>query len=200
MRKGFILILILPLVLGSCAQIFKKDRGFRETQAVAVNGAMVRSGLKPMGGKQGFSFSAMIYAAGVGSTDGPFLWRVEAEGQQGVHEWLRVNQVRVSTEKTNRKEEYPRSNLGVEAPFKKDPSQKGGSFAQYQIPGKLAVKPEIDGRMTIHLNVSIKASGRVKSEWIKFELDPETKWTTDSVFFPSEIVKSFRGNPRGWKW
>jgi len=35
------------------------------------------SGLKPLGGKAGASLSAMVVAAGTGTLDGPFLWRVE---------------------------------------------------------------------------------------------------------------------------
>ncbi|MGJ8696241.1 MAG: hypothetical protein ACSHYF_07975 [Verrucomicrobiaceae bacterium] len=190
----------MPLILGSCAQMYMKDHGFRDTPPVEVNSAQVRSGLKPMGGKAGFSMSAMVYAAGTGTLDGPFLWRVEAEGEEGVHEYLRVNKVRVSTKMTKRDEWYPRKFLGINAPFEKLPGEEGKSFAQYQIPGRLTVMPREDGEVTIYLNVSVKARGVVKSEWIKFKLEPETKWKTDSVFLPTEIVKSVRGNPREWNW
>ncbi|MDB4377806.1 hypothetical protein N9Z33_02000 [Akkermansiaceae bacterium] len=54
--------------------------------------------------------------------------------------------------------------------------------------------------MIIHLNVSVKASGVVKSKWIKFTLEPESKWKSDTVSLPTEIVKSVRGNPREWNW
>jgi len=141
-----------------------------------------------------------VYMAGVGSTDGPFQWRVEGEGVAGEHEWLRVNKIRVRTEKTKRDEWYPARNLGINAPFKKVPGENGKSFAAYQIPGKLSVMPEIDGRISIHLSVAVKRSGVVKTEWIKFELAPETKWKTDSVFLPTEVVKSFRDDPREWDW
>lgn len=50
-----------------------------------------------MGGKVGISMSAMVVAAETGTLDGPFLSRVEAEG---VHEYLRVNKIRVSNETT----------------------------------------------------------------------------------------------------
>ena len=36
---------------------------------------------------------------------------------------------------------YPRSNLGVNAFFNKVPREKGRTYAQYQIPGKLTVMP-----------------------------------------------------------
>ena len=195
-----ILSVLSLLLFPSCATMYMKDHGFRETPAVEVNGAQVKSGLKPMGGSAGMAFSAMVVAAGTGTTDGPFLWRVEAEGQEGVHEYLRVNKIRVTTSKTKRDEWYPRQNLNVNAPFKKIPGEKGKNFAQYQIPGKLTVMPREDGEITIHLNISVKANGRVQSEWIKFKLEPETKWKNDSVFLPTEIVKSVRGNPREWNW
>ncbi|MDA7863414.1 hypothetical protein N9221_00025 [Akkermansiaceae bacterium] len=187
----------LPFLLGSCASMYMKDHGFRETPAVEVNGAQVQSALKPMGRKAGIAISAMIVAGGTGTLDGPFLWRVEAEG---VHEYLRVNKIRVTTKTTNRDEWYPRANLGINAKFKKIPGEKGKAFAQYQIPGKLTVMPREDGKVIIHLNVSVKASGVVKSKWIKFTLEPESKWKSDTVFLPTEIVKSVRGNPREWNW
>ena len=78
-----------------------------------------------MGGKAGISMSAMVVAAGKGTSDGPFPWRVEAEGVDGVHEYLRVNKIRVSTETTKRDKWYPRSNLNVNAPFVKRPEERG---------------------------------------------------------------------------
>ena len=177
-----------------------KDHGFRDTPAVEVNGAQVKSALKPMGGKAGIAISAMIVAGGTGTLDGPFLWRVEAEGQEGVHEYLRVNKIRVTTETTKRDEWYPRSKLNINAPFVKIPGEEGKTFAQYQIPGKLTVMPRDDGKVIIHMNVSVKASGKVKSKWIKVSLEPESKWKTDTVFLPTEVVKSFRGDPRQWDW
>ncbi len=180
--------------------MYMKDHGFRETPSVEVNGAQVKSGLKPMGGKAGIAISAMIVAGGTGTLDGPFLWRVEAEGVEGVHEYLRVNKIRVSTKTTKRDEWYPQSKLGVNAEFEKIPGEKGKTFAQYQIPGKLTVMPREDGETLIHLNVSVKAKGLVKSKWIKFKLEPESKRKTETIFIPTEIVKSVRGNPREWDW
>jgi hypothetical protein len=83
--------------------MYIKDHGFRKTEAVEINGASVKSALKPRGGSRGFAISAMIIATGTGTLDGPFLWRVEAEGQEGVHEWLRVNKAKVTTETTKRR-------------------------------------------------------------------------------------------------
>ncbi|MDA7891693.1 hypothetical protein N9Z23_01865 [Akkermansiaceae bacterium] len=186
--------------LQSCVQSVMKDHSFKKTEAVEINGAKVKSALKPLGGKGGISLSAMIYAAGTGTLDGPFRWRVEAEGAEGEHEWIRVNQARVTTEKTKRSEPYPRKYLGSQAKFVPIPGEEGKTFAKFEIPGKLTVFPRDDGKTKIHLDVSVRAKGRTELKWILFELEPESEWKTESIFLPAEIVKSLRGNPREWDW
>lgn len=191
---------ILCFSIASCAQMLMKDHGFRKTPAVEINGAQVNSAVKPMGGKAGLALSAMFYSAGTGTLDGPFIWRVEAEGEEGVHEWIRVNQARVTTEKTKRSEPFPRSYLGGKSRFVPLPGEKGKTFAKFQLPGKLKVFPRDDGKIKIHLNVSVHAKGRTETRWVLFELEPQSKWKTETVFLPVEIVKSFGGNPREWDW
>ena len=191
---------LLLLTCPSCVQFFTKNHSYRPSQAVEINGAKVSSALKPMGGESNFSVSAMVYSAGSGTLDGPFLWRVEAEGQTDTHDWLRVNEVRVSTTLTNRRERFPRSLLGQKTLFKALPDQKGRSFAKFQLPGKLKVMPRTDGKISLHLNVTVSARGKEESQWIRFELEPETKRATESIFLPSEIVEDIRGNPREWDW
>ncbi|MGC6566649.1 MAG: hypothetical protein ACON38_13695 [Akkermansiaceae bacterium] len=117
------------LLLSSCAHMLMKDHGFRKTQPVLINGAEVTATLKPMGGSSGLAISAMVVASGTGTLDGPFLWRVEAEGDDGVHEWIRVNKAKVTTEKTKRSEPYPSRHLGVNAKFEPLPDETGRSFA-----------------------------------------------------------------------
>ena len=80
--------------------------------------------------------------------------------------------------------------------FNKVPREKGRTYAQYQIPGKLTVME--DGKVIIHLNILVKASDKMKDQKIKFALEPETKWKTDRVFLPTKIVKRVGGNPREW--
>ena len=92
---------LIVLLLPSCIQTVLKDHNFTKGNPVEINGAQVVSSVKPMGGKGGFSISAMVFAAATGSLDGPFLWRVEAEGVEGEQEWIRVNEARVTTEKQN---------------------------------------------------------------------------------------------------
>lgn len=191
---------IISLSFASCAQMLMKDHGFRKTPAVEINGAQVNSAVKPMGGKGGLALSAMVYSAGTGTLDGPFIWRVEAEGEEGVHEWMSVNQARVTTGKTKRSEPFPRSYLGGKSKFVPLPREKGKSFAKFQLPGKLKIYPREDGIIKIHLNVSVRANGRTETQWVLFELEPESKWKTETIFLPVEIVKSIGGNPREWDW
>jgi hypothetical protein len=99
-----------------------------------------------------------------------------------------------------RSEPYPRKYLGSQSKFVPIPGEKGKAFAKFEIPGKLTVFPRKDGKTKIHLNVSVRAKGRTESKWLLFELEPESKWKTESIFLPVEIVKSFRGNPREWDW
>jgi|GEM_PF-3044295 len=61
-----------------------------------------------LGGKSRFSTTAMIYSAGSGTLDGPFLRRIKAEGRTGVHEWHRLDEARVSTALTKRRERFTR--------------------------------------------------------------------------------------------
>ena len=191
---------VIPLFLSSCVQMFLKDHGFRKSASVEINGAQVNSALKPMGGGSGLAISAMVFSAGTGTLDGPFIWRIEAEGRTGTHEWLRVNAVRVTTEKTKRSEPFPSTHLGIKASFVPLPRGEGRSFAKFQIPGKLTVFPRKDGKIKIHVNVSVHAAGSTETEWLLFEMAPESKWKNETVFLPIEIVKNFRGNPREWDW
>lgn len=198
-RLGIPLSLVC-LLLSGCVQMFLKDHNFRQSHPVEINGAKVKTAVKPMGGSSGIAISAMVFSTGAGSLDGPFIWRVEAEGRAGVHEWLRVNEVRVTTEKTKRSEPFPESHLGFKARFVPLPREKEKSFAKFQLPGKLTVFPREDGKVKIHVNVSIRTSARTETEWLLFELEPESKWKNEAIFLPAEIVRNFRGNPREWDW
>lgn len=200
MKGRLLLASLVSLLLPGCIQMFFKDHNFQRSAPVEINGASVNSALKPMGGSSGLAVSAMFFSTGTGTLDGPFIWRIEAEGVEGEHEWIRVNQIRVTTEKTKRSEPFPRSRLGVKDKFVPLPREEGKSFAKSQIPGKLTVFPRKDGKIKIHVNVSVRSSGRTETKWLLFELLPESKWKNESVFLPSEIVRSFRDNPREWDW
>ncbi len=188
------------LLLSSCASMIMKDHGFQKTSSVEINGAQVNSGVKAMGGSGGLAISALFFAAGTGTLDGPFIWRVEAEGKEGEHEWLRLNEARVTTEATKRSEPFPKEHLGQRSKFIPIPNEEGKTFAKFQLPGKLTVFPRDDGKIKIHLNVSVRANGRTVTKWVLFEMEPESKWKKETIFLPVEIVKNFHGNPREWDW
>jgi len=197
--------LVLPMLtvcLSSCAHVFTKSNTYDTSSAVTINGAKVSSGLKPMGGQGGFSLSAMIYSAGSAKLEGPFIWRIEAEGQADEHTKLVVHRVKVETSKTNRKEWYPTKSLGVDTAFVDYKKEPGKSFAVYQIPGRLKVDSVKDGDITIYADVTIASKSRTERKNVKFFLPAEeNKKEKEFLFFPAEIVSSFgQQDPRQWNF
>lgn len=197
--------LILPILavsLSSCAHVFTKSNTYDTSSAVTINGAKVSSGLKPMGGQGGFSLSALIYSAGSAKLEGPFIWRIEAEGQTDEHTKLVVHRVKVETSKTNRKEWYPAKSLGVDTAFVNYKKEPGKSFAVYQIPGRLKVDSVKDGDITIYADVTIASKSRTERKNVKFFLPAEeNKKEKEFLFFPAEIVSSFgQQDPRQWNF
>lgn len=199
----FFLAILAGFSLSSCAQFFVKDRTYEATGGLELNGAEVTSNVKPMGGKAGASISAMVYNAGFGETDGPFLWRIEALGQEGVHESLTVHQILVRTEKTKRSEPYPAKWLGTDSPFElmRGKENKGKVFAKFQMPGELEVFPEVDGKITMEADLSIKANGKSERRKVTFAMEPKIGRETQTIFVPTELVNSFgRKDPTEWDW
>jgi len=183
--------------LSSCASFFLKEKSYETEGTSEVNGAIVGSAVKPMGGEQGFSFSAMIVGVGAGVSDGPFLWRIEAEGEEGVHETLTVHRLQVTTEKTGRSEPFPGEWLGKAVAFEPyvQKEKAGKTFAKVQLPGKLEVYPEIDGAIVM------EARGRVERQRVKFAMNPTEDRRTETLFVPTELVKSFgKKDPTEWTW
>ena len=189
------------LMTSGCGHVYLKTESYAAGEAVSINGAQVRSAVKPNGGQEGFSFSAMVYTAGSGSLDGPFLWRIEAEGREGVHESMTVHRLKVTTEKTRRSEWYPSRYLGEAAPFQPVRGEEGGTtFAQFQIPGELEVYPQKDGMIAILAEVSVKSTTRSERRIVRFRLHPESSRGVETLNVPAEIVKSFQGpDPTEWK-
>lgn len=194
---------LLVLFLNSCAHFYVKEKTYVTSGEADVNGAQVTSAVKGMGGKAGMSISAMVYNAATGETDGPFLWRIEARGQEGVHESLTVHRLRVRTEKTNRNEPFPGEWLNKAAPFEplKGRKNAGKTFAKVQLPGKLEVFPEKDGRITMEAELSVKANGRSERKRLTFEMEPQVGRKNEMVFLPTEIAGSLgRKDPTEWQW
>ncbi|MBT8036830.1 MAG: hypothetical protein KJO21_04735 [Verrucomicrobiae bacterium] len=177
-----------------------KSHTYQKSSVVTINGAMVGSSVKPMGGKPGFALSAMVYMAGSATLDGPFIWRIEAEGNKGEHQSMVVHRVKVTTSKTKRSEWYPREHLGYRMPFVPFKKEPGKVYAHFQIPGKLKVYPRTDGDITILADVSVKSTQGTGRKLVKFQLQSDTTKDVEFINLPAEIVKGAQKDPREWKW
>lgn len=200
MKSFHLLIATLSFIFASCGHIFTKSHTYQKSSTVAINGAQVGSSVKPMGGKSGFALSAMVYMAGSATLDGPFIWRIEAAGKDGVHQSMVVHRVKVTTSKTKRSEWYPAYHLGYTQPFKSFKKEPGKSYAVFQIPGKLKVYPRSDGDITILADISVKSKRRTERRLVKFQLKSDTTKDVEFINLPAEIVKGAQNDPREWKW
>lgn len=201
--KALLVSLVAMLSLNSCAHFFVKEKTYVTEGESQVNGALVTSAVKGMGGKAGISVSAMVYNAAAGETDGPFLWRIEARGKKGEHESLTVHSLRVKTEKTSRNEPFPSKWLNKAAPFEemKGKKNEGVVFAKFQLPGKLEVFPEVDGEITMTVDLTIKANGRSERKTLAFQMQPQVGRKNEMIFLPTEIVSSLgKKDPTEWQW
>ncbi len=196
----FLLPIIATVSLTSCGHIITKSNTYDTSSAVTINGAKVSSGVKPTGGNGGMALSAMIYTAGSSKLEGPFIWRIEAEGKADHHTRLVVHRLKVETSKTKRREWYPSDKLGGYVEFINYDKEPGKSYAVYQVPGKLSVFPEKDGDITIYADVTISSKTKSDRKVVKFSLSAEQdKKETEFLFFPAEIVKGLgQRDPRGW--
>jgi len=195
-----VLVVVCLCSLTSCGHIVTKSHTYHKSDAVEINGAKLRGAVKPMGGKSGFSLSAMIYMAGSATLDGPFIWRFEAEGLEGQHQSMIVHRVKVVTSKTKRSDWYPQKHLGYLTPFEPVKGEPGVVYAVFQIPGKLKVYPRDDGDITIFADISITSKDGKKRSLVKFNLAAETTKDVEFISIPSEIIKGSDEDPRDWQW
>lgn len=200
MNRYFLLTSALCLAVNSCGHIYTKSHSYQKSATVSINGAQVGGAVKPEGGKGGVSMSAMVYMAGAATLDGPFRWRIEAEGIEGVHKSLKVHRVKVVTSKTKRSEWYPSRHLGSAVPFKPYKKEPGKAFANFQIPGKLKVYPRTDGNIMIIADISVTTGRKTERRQVKFRLQSTTKKDMDFISLPAEIIKGSRKDPREWEW
>lgn len=185
--------------LGGCAALVA-DRHTYEAEAaspaVVVNGASVRLRMKAEGTENGaFVISAMVVTAGRATFDGPFRWRVDAEGEAGRHEWIQVHRIRMRTDETKRDEWYPERRLGERAVFRQ---RDDGFRASYRIPGLLNVKPREDGALDVWVDLTVHADGRSVRRVARFRMAPAHKEANEFVFFPAEIVSNIGKGPEDW--
>jgi len=177
--------------------------GNRSTYGLAgdgadINGAKVTMQVKPEGTSGGsYSLSAMVVGVGVANLDGPFRWRIEAEGREGLHEAMYVTGLRTVTAKTKRDERFPERWLGEKIAFTRKKAYAPGVVkAVFEIPGRLEVKPSEDGALEVFAEILIVANGRNNvRQVVRFRLDPASKKDREVIFLPAEIVSSI-GKPK----
>lgn len=195
--KLHMVVLLVCGMSASCMGLYgnRSTYGFSGS-AAEVNGAEVSMQVKPEGTSSGsYMLSAMVVGVGVANLDGPFSWRIEAVGREGIHEAMYVTELRTMTAMTKRDERFPRSWLGKRVDFVRKKSYDPGVVkALFDIPGRLEVKPGEDGALEILAKVTVVARGRRVTEVVKFRLDPTSKKDSKVVFLPAEIVSSI-GKP-----
>lgn len=191
---------IMAALTSSCGHIITKSHTYTRSEPVEINGAMVRSAVKPAGGNSGFGLSAMVYMAGSATLDGPFIWRIEAEGEKQKHQSMVVHRIKVITSKTKRSDWYPQKQLGYLISFKESKRDPGKVYAVFQIPGKLKVYPREDGDITILADISVTSNKGTRRNLVKFDLIAETTKDVEFISLPSEIIKGSEEDPRDWKW
>ncbi len=166
---------------------------------VRVHGADIRMQVKPEGTDGGsYAISAMVVSAAVATLDGPFRWRIEATGEIGRQEYLVVHRIRTKTEKTKRDEWYPAALLGKRADFQRAKGDSGPTRAVYPIPGRLEVKPQVDGALEVFVDLTVVAQGQRERKLVRFRMDPSQKRQDEFIFVPTEIISSFGKSSADW--
>ena len=190
----------LCISLSACVSLIaKKNTYSASSPAVTVNGASIRMQVKPEGATNGsYAVSAMVVSAAVATLDGPFSWRIEANGQPGAQEYFVVHRIRTKTSITKRDEWYPVSHLGKRADFKtiKDLAT---TRAVYPIPGLLKVKPKDDGAMEIFVDLTVAGYGHSERKLVRFRMPPSQKRQDEFIFIPTEIVENIGKSPADWQ-
>lgn len=199
-------MLAFVLALTGCVSFYGNRSTYGQAGGGAViNGATVSMQVKPEGTSGGsYALSAMVVGAAVANLDGPFRWRIDAVGKEGVHEAMFVRRLRTVTSITERDEWFPESWLGKRTDFVRKKSYAPGEVrAVFDIPAKLDVKPSVDGALDVFADVIIVAKGSRVRKTVKFHLDPASKKDREVVFIPAEIITGI-GKPmseweeKGW--
>ena len=91
-------VLVLALLGSGCVGFYGTRSTYGGQGGAEVNGAVVSMAVKPEGTSGGsYAVTAMVVGVAVANLDGPFRWRIEAEGKEGVHEALYVQRLRTVT-------------------------------------------------------------------------------------------------------
>lgn len=187
------LVLLIPCFLVSCAahkSVVPDKSVVRNSPAVWLNGAEVRSEVKAMKGEGALDKPKVAYRAGTSQLDGPFFWSFTAEGTEGEHLSMIVEGVQISTGKTRRNVQIPQSMVGQEVAFsleqlekpkrsffkkpeKEDEEAKKPKWlASYALPSSLQLYPKVDGKIVVAAKIRITTAERSDSEWVNFALLP----------------------------
>ena len=196
--RGIIRSFIAACGLGcltSCVALKGTKHTYLAGVPVKMADAEVNLAFRPEGTRSGsIMVSAMVVGGGVATFDGPFRWRVEAIGREGVHELLVVHRIRTKTSLTGRDEWFPAAELGRSAEFRPLRDHPGKVRARYPIPGLLRVEPETDGRLDVWVDLGIRSGQRWQRQTLHFRLDPGVKSQDEFVFLPVEVARSI-GTP-----
>ncbi len=190
-------MMMFSLLLPSCMSFYGNRSTYGQIGGGAqINGATVSMQVKPEGTSGGsYALSAMVVGVGVANLDGPFSWRIEAVGKEGVHETMYVQGIRTVTSVTKRNEKLPERWLGERTDFVRKKSYAPGEVrAVFDIPVKLDVKPSVDGALDVYADIIVLAKGTRVRKTVKFHLDPTSKKDREVIFIPAEIVTSI-GKP-----
>jgi hypothetical protein len=200
LRPLFTACLALAFLPGCAAIVATKKHTYGSAGGAKVNGAELSLRVKPEGTAGGsYVVSAMVVSGGMATLDGPFRWRIEAMGEPGKQESLRVNRLRTRTSITKQDEWYPAAKLGGAVNFRELKDTPGRTRAVFEIPGLLQVKPREDGALEVFADISVKTAGRWQREMVKFRLDPAEKREDDFIFIPAEIVRGIGTGPEDWE-
>ena len=187
-------------LLASCGHVLTQRSSYGGEAGAEVSGALVRSAVKPLGGQSGFALSAGVYTAGSGTLNGPFLWRIEAQGDDGYHREMTVHRVKVETSLTGRQEWYPQDLLGKTVQFYPVKGSAGEVFAQYQIPGELEVYPSEDGEIAITVDLTIRTAEETIRRMLRFRMKPQESRDLEFMFLPADFVSGSSQDPKEWSW
>ncbi len=191
----------IAILCGGCVSFHGTRSTYGGQTGARVGGATVSMSVKPEGTSGGsYALTAMVVGVAFANLDGPFRWRIEAEGREGVHEAMYVQGLRTVTALTKRDERFPARWLGERVDFVRKPSYASGVVkAVFDVPGRLEVTPKEDGALQVFADVIIVANGRRERGVVRFSLDPATKKDSETVFLPAEIVESIGKSPDEWE-
>lgn len=185
-------IIAIALGLSNCASLISEKNTYsHDGPAVKIHGAFVRMQVSPQGSGNGsMALTAMVVSTAIAKLEGPFRWRIEAQGTPGVHQSLVVHRIHTTTELSKRSEWYPAHLLNQKAVFRAKKDHPGFSLARYEIPGLLKVDSRTDGTLTILADLSVRSTSGSERKLVPFRLAPQHKKENEMIFLPVEIVKT----------